>query len=222
MTKNSLIKSTEQLVYWGDLSPDEVKLKIKQYDGLLKEYKRIKSIKGENTTISNKKIIELEQYVKRLKELLRYAINRPKFLQIFELLKDENVTIDNKFDCLIEVKLSKKGNIYFSAWSCYDDRHYLVSLKELAEQFEFSEEKIKDIKAILYQKENGDHAQSIRFEVLKRDNYRCQICGRTAQDDNVKLQVDHKLAKSKGGTDTLDNLWTLCFDCNIGKSAKEL
>lgn len=63
---------------------------------------------------------------------------------------------------------------------------------------------------------------SLRFDVFKRDNYRCQICGRTAQDDNVKLEVDHKLAKSKGGTDTLDNLWTLCFDCNRGKSAKQL
>jgi 5-methylcytosine-specific restriction endonuclease McrA len=56
----------------------------------------------------------------------------------------------------------------------------------------------------------------LRFRILKRDKYRCQICGRTAQD-NVKLEIDHKIARSKGGGDTEGNLWTLCFDCNRGK-----
>lgn len=62
---------------------------------------------------------------------------------------------------------------------------------------------------------------TIRFLVLKRDHYRCQICGRTAQD-GVKLEVDHKIARSKGGSDDLSNLWTLCFDCNRGKRDKSL
>jgi 5-methylcytosine-specific restriction endonuclease McrA len=57
---------------------------------------------------------------------------------------------------------------------------------------------------------------TLRFRILKRDGYRCQICGRTAQD-GVKLEIDHKIARSKGGSDTEDNLWTLCFDCNRGK-----
>lgn len=55
-----------------------------------------------------------------------------------------------------------------------------------------------------------------RFDVLKRDGYQCQICGATA-GDGCKLEVDHKTPKSKGGTDTIGNLWTLCFDCNRGK-----
>jgi 5-methylcytosine-specific restriction endonuclease McrA len=61
----------------------------------------------------------------------------------------------------------------------------------------------------------------MRFAIFRRDNYRCQICGRT-QADGVTLEVDHKQAKSKGGSDTWDNLWTLCFDCNRGKSNKTL
>lgn len=56
----------------------------------------------------------------------------------------------------------------------------------------------------------------LRFSVLKRDGYRCQICGRDAQD-GVKLEVDHKVAHVKGGTADAVNLWTLCFDCNRGK-----
>jgi hypothetical protein len=61
-----------------------------------------------------------------------------------------------------------------------------------------------------------------RFAILKRDGYRCRICGRTAAEDGVKLEVDHKVPRSKGGADTEDNLWTLCFDCNRGKRASDL
>jgi 5-methylcytosine-specific restriction endonuclease McrA len=33
----------------------------------------------------------------------------------------------------------------------------------------------------------------------------------------IRLELDHKLPKSKGGNDDLDNLQTLCFECNRGK-----
>jgi hypothetical protein len=52
-----------------------------------------------------------------------------------------------------------------------------------------------------------------RFFVLKRDRYRCCICGRSG----VELEVDHRLPAAQGGSDALDNLQTLCFDCNRGK-----
>ena len=56
----------------------------------------------------------------------------------------------------------------------------------------------------------------LRFLVLERDGFRCQLCGKTAKE--TKLEVDHKVAAAKGGTDSLNNLWTLCEDCNRGKS----
>ena len=58
---------------------------------------------------------------------------------------------------------------------------------------------------------------SIRFQVLKRDNYRCQMCGVTAKD-GATLEIDHILPVSKGGTNDADNLQVLCRDCNAGKS----
>ena len=51
---------------------------------------------------------------------------------------------------------------------------------------------------------------------LRRDRYRCRICGRDASD-GVKLEVDHKMPVMRGGPSTAENLWTLCFDCNRGK-----
>ena len=61
----------------------------------------------------------------------------------------------------------------------------------------------------------------IRMQVLERDHFACQLCGRTASD-GVKLEVDHKIPVSRGGTSDLSNLWTLCFDCNRGKSSSIL
>lgn len=62
---------------------------------------------------------------------------------------------------------------------------------------------------------------SVRFKVFRRDGYRCQICGRT-QADGVKLVVDHIIPVAKGGTSDMDNLQTLCFECNSGKSAHSM
>ncbi len=56
----------------------------------------------------------------------------------------------------------------------------------------------------------------LRYEILKRDGCRCQICG-SEQSDGVKLHVDHIKPVSKGGKTTRDNLRTLCDRCNQGK-----
>ncbi len=56
-----------------------------------------------------------------------------------------------------------------------------------------------------------------RFVILRRDEYRCQLCGKGAKH-GVDLEIDHKQPVSKGGTNEPENLWTLCFDCNRGRS----
>lgn len=59
----------------------------------------------------------------------------------------------------------------------------------------------------------------LRHDILKRDNFRCQYCGATA-NDGVKLHIDHIHPVSKGGKTVKENLQTLCERCNIGKGAK--
>ena len=56
----------------------------------------------------------------------------------------------------------------------------------------------------------------LRYTVLSRDKFKCQICG-CSQQDGVKLEVDHIIPVSKGGRTELDNLQTLCERCNRGK-----
>ena len=60
---------------------------------------------------------------------------------------------------------------------------------------------------------------SLRYDVLKRDDYKCVICGATASE-GAQLEVDHIIPISKGGKTQMDNLQTLCKSCNRGKSNK--
>lgn len=59
----------------------------------------------------------------------------------------------------------------------------------------------------------------LRFLVMRRDRFKCVVCGRSpASDTSVLLHVDHTLAWSRGGRTTLENLRTTCLQCNLGKS----
>lgn len=60
----------------------------------------------------------------------------------------------------------------------------------------------------------------LRYQVLMRDRFRCRACGRSpATDLLVELEIDHITPFSKGGATTLENLQTLCKECNIGKGS---
>ena len=65
-------------------------------------------------------------------------------------------------------------------------------------------------------------SDKLRYQVLKRDNFKCCACGASpAKDPSVELHIDHIIPWSKGGESTLENLQTLCSKCNIGKSDSE-
>lgn len=61
----------------------------------------------------------------------------------------------------------------------------------------------------------------IRFLVMKRDNYRCQLCGIGA-NEGVQLDIDHKVSLARGGSNLIENLWVLCHPCNNGKRTDDL
>jgi hypothetical protein len=63
-------------------------------------------------------------------------------------------------------------------------------------------------------------SRSTRFEIFKRDCFKCQYCGSEAP--NVVLEVDHIKPVAEGGDSDITNLVTSCYDCNHGKGAREL
>jgi len=69
----------------------------------------------------------------------------------------------------------------------------------------------------------GPVSPKLRFLILKRDRYRCQLCGIAASDSpDVRLHVDHIVSRANGGTNESSNLHTLCADCNHGKGVHPL
>ena len=60
----------------------------------------------------------------------------------------------------------------------------------------------------------------LRFEIFKRDNFKCYYCGKTK--DESELEVDHVIPVSKGGNNDPSNLVTSCFKCNRGKGGENI
>jgi hypothetical protein len=64
-----------------------------------------------------------------------------------------------------------------------------------------------------------DPSLRLRWHVLQRDRFTCCACGASpALTSGVVLHVDHIVPWSKGGETVLENLQTLCSNCNLGKS----
>jgi 5-methylcytosine-specific restriction endonuclease McrA len=55
-------------------------------------------------------------------------------------------------------------------------------------------------------------------EVLRRDGYRCQYCGRRTS----QLTIDHVIPRHRGGEHRWDNLVTACPQCNRRKGGRLL
>jgi 5-methylcytosine-specific restriction endonuclease McrA len=51
-----------------------------------------------------------------------------------------------------------------------------------------------------------DTWEKIRGRVYERDNYTCQVCGKT----NGRLAAHHIIPRRDGGQDSMDNLITVC------------
>lgn len=60
--------------------------------------------------------------------------------------------------------------------------------------------------------------EKIRAKVLKRDRYLCCQC-LVKQVYKAAKDVDHIVARCDGGSDTLDNLQSLCQPCHRKKTA---
>ncbi len=64
---------------------------------------------------------------------------------------------------------------------------------------------------------SSDAKRMFREGIKARDGHKCVYCG-----SSENLTVDHVRPKSKGGTDTADNLVTACRPCNQAKGSMQL
>ena len=71
------------------------------------------------------------------------------------------------------------------------------------------------------QRDLEDFTPEQKEEILKRDNYKCVICGK-GKKDGIELQIDHIKPRYLGGKAVIENGQTLCAQHNfIKKSLKQ-
>ena len=68
-------------------------------------------------------------------------------------------------------------------------------------------------------KSSGYISGTIRYEILKRAKFRCELCGISAEQK--ALEVDHIIPRNRGGTDDQSNLQALCYSCNAMKRDRD-
>ena len=134
----------------------------------------------------------------------------------FNELKDYEYDLMNKktySPSFPVVKLTLKAKTQYDSYS----RNVTYNFGEVLECYHKAEE--KEGKLSFVQEQRRKVNDSLRYDILKRDKFRCCICGATA-NDGVKLEVDHIIPVSKGGKSEKSNLQTLCERCNRGKGIK--
>ena len=111
---------------------------------------------------------------------------------------------------------NKDGNIYTLVGSNE------ISKSEIEELISLCEKRITDFEskrgdAVWAHRKRGHRpiSGSVRYEVLSRAKFRCELCGISADEKNI--EVDHIHPKSLGGVDEISNYQALCYSCNAAK-----
>ncbi len=127
--------------------------------------------------------------------------------KIFEKQKHKQPSL--RFDVTRTYTSPKKRNHYSEHTTFYP-----ATFNEICERIFMQQQRRKEA-----DKERARMTPALRYQILLRDGFRCQICGRGAED-GVKLHIDHiKPVKLNGKSDP-ENLRTLCELCNIGKGCQ--
>lgn len=98
--------------------------------------------------------------------------------------------------------------------------------EQMAELTRLCQEKLDEFKqnrgAVIWQHRklsDGYISGTIRYEILKRAKFRCELCGISAE---IKaLEVDHIVPRNKGGSDDPSNFQALCYSCNSMKRDRD-
>ena len=109
---------------------------------------------------------------------------------------------------------SPKGQVNISKDGCFSFDDLVVSFDSVSRTY-----LDRNAKKKLALVERGEISDSLRYDILNRDDFKCVICGASSKE-GVRLHVDHIIPVSKGGKSRSNNLRTLCERCNVGKSDK--
>lgn len=162
---------------------------------------------GPNRKYTNKEIFE---EIERVWILLG---RQPKYIEARDggLFRFSETVLCNHFGCW------RKALEAFVAYINSDDDNDKDSQTEPTETIEPMTTNAEGI--IIRHKTNRNINLRMRFRVMARDHFKCCKCGKSpATDPTVILHIDHIYPWAKGGETVMENLQTLCSECNLGKS----
>ncbi len=135
-----------------------------------------------------------------------------KMLELWASLKMPGIVVNNLSDLLIFTLVG--GNAVVEESICRKYFSEIFERKEVARTGLVTSDFLDAIEQ--------DHLRrapkpKLRMRILKRDNYRCRICGRSSADNtDIVLHVHHFIPAEIGGLSNEANLVTLCHTCHGG------
>lgn len=179
--------------------------------------KYIKSIKEnrENKIIYDSKVASIISKPTE-SNYVELKISKKTFIKHEKKLLNETI-IYPIIECQLCVYMSyssPKGQVNLSKNRCFSFNDIFAAFESVSRLY-----LDKDTYSNLALVERGEISDSLRYDVLRRDNFKCVICGASA-NEGTRLHVDHIVPISKGGKSIASNLRTLCERCNVGKLDK--
>lgn len=206
----------DDIVLEADLSS---KAKYDRFD----EYAYAQSVVARELDTYKEMVSKLEdsqaiesEYRRQVKAIAPSEYDNPEWVKVEKELF-EDLTLKPKNDPELVVVFSytsPAGRNHYEDETAYS----FYQIKRMVKEATLLKAKRKTRSATI-QRERSLMTDSLRYDVLRRDGFRCVLCG-SAASDGVKLEVDHIVPVSKGGRTELSNLRTLCDRCNRGKSDK--
>ncbi len=135
-----------------------------------------------------------------------------KMRDLFQVIKEPSVLVNTYSDLYVFLLIGGHGIIEKSL----GEKYFGDLLAAEATVFSHTKGLLRvrsSPKAII------QHAPSkkTRMIILKRDNYRCKVCGRSPENHvDIELHVHHIHPWGEGGVTEEDNLITLCNTCHDG------
>lgn len=201
---------------------EKIYLEMPFFDNLISKYKSI----WEAYELYEKLILDVFNAYRLYKDMSTAPQDlRNPFLKVFkssedrfeELKKYEEDLLDKRTysPCFPLVDLRLSCTTYYNSYSRTDTYGW----RNILECYNLAREKV--IREGFIKHERAIVSDNLRYDVFKRDSFRCRICGAKASD-GIKLEVDHIIPIAKGGKSILSNLQTLCERCNRGKGTKSM
>ena len=192
-------KRSMELLYndnYLNLIREKITENREKYKEYTKEVNTILKTPKECITMSN---VPLKQFIRIENTLWDETMLKPP--------QDIEISITFRY-------VSPQGRKHYENTATYYFDDYLFACVAIP----LEQQRVADSKT-QQQFERAKMSNSLRYDIMKRDGFRCVLCGAKAFD-SITLHVDHIIPIAKGGKTEWDNLRTLCDRCNSGKRDK--